>query len=87
MQEMRFMFSHMERKSNELIFRKCPEPRCNYCPENPVKALQLWNYLRDQDFKWPNPMPSPQHPGHYMTYMELENIDKNSLKTGKVLLY
>ena len=58
MKELRAMFAHMERKSNELIFRKCVDPRCKYCPTQPVKCIKLCNYLEERDFKWSNPLPS-----------------------------
>ena len=76
------MFKHLERKSNEVIFRKCPDPRCSYCVENPPKQSPAWNYLAERDFKWPNPVPSTDYPEHYMTFMEIEQIATEMLKSG-----
>ena len=38
--------------------------------------------MKDRDFKWPNPMPSAEFPSHFMTFLEVPNVDNNSLKTG-----
>ena len=83
MEELRFMFKHLERKSNELIFSKCCNPRCDYCQERPIVAKEAWNYLQERDFKWANPMPSTESPGHYMTFLEVSKIDKDFIVTGK----
>ena len=86
MTELRFMLDHMERKSNELIFRKCIEPRCTHCSSNPVKAVKAWEYLKNRDFKWANPVPSTKYPGHFMTFLEIEELDTVYLKTGNIIL-
>ena len=35
-------------------------------------------------FKWHNPVPSPDHPNHYMTFLEACNTETESIKTGDV---
>ena len=37
---------------------------------------KLGKYLRERDFKWPNPIPSTDHPNHYMTFIEISRLDK-----------
>lgn len=80
--ELRFMAKHIDRKSNEVIFRKCSEPRCYHCSTHPIIAKEAWGFLKDRDFKLPNPIPSLDHPGHYMTFKEVELMDNSELKTG-----
>lgn len=52
---------------------KCVDPRCTFCREQPVKAVNAWKYLVDRDFKWMNPIEQVTHPGHYMTFMEMND--------------
>lgn len=73
---------HMDRKSNEIIFRKCNDPRCTHCSKRPVISTKAWNFLKERDFKWPNPIPSIKYPGHYMTFLEVEQITNEELVTG-----
>ena len=82
MKELRFMFKHLERKSNEVIIRKCSDPRCGHCVENPPKQSPAWKWLAERDFKWPNPVPSINHPEHYITFMEIEQIATEMIKSG-----
>ena len=48
---------YVQRKSNEAIFTKCCEPRCDHCSNHSVINQIAWEYLRERDFKWPNPNP------------------------------
>ena len=72
MRELRFMFIHLQKKSNEIIFQKCYKPNCTHCTSSPVIAAKVWDHLKERDFKWPNPVPSEAHPGHFKTFMEVE---------------
>lgn len=78
------MFNHADRKSNEIIFIKCTKARCDFCSTNPIKATKVWDYLKEREFKWPNPIESQINPGHYLTFIEMEDIDTEFLKTGIV---
>ena len=80
--KMRFAFKHVDRKSNELIYLKCVDPRCEYCTSNPNKAVDAWKYLKEREFKWPNQEPLTSHTGHFQTFMEVERIDKDFISTG-----
>ena len=80
--ELRFLTKHVDRKSNELIFMKCYDPRCAFCVQHPVKAVQVWNFLRERDFKWFNPVPSTSHQGHYKTFLEMLEMETTALQTG-----
>lgn len=82
MREMRFMLAHMERKSHELIFRKCIDPKCDYCSTHPIVARNAWTSLKEDGFRWPNPQTSNEHPGHFMTYIELTQQDAQFYLTG-----
>jgi len=73
---------HVDRKSNEVIFRKCVDPRCSHCSERPIISRKAWDFLKERDFKWSNPIASLMNPGHYMTFSEVELLDNDELKTG-----
>ena len=81
--EMRFMVQHIDRKSNEIIFAKCMDPACQYCTKHPVRAKKMWEYLRQQKMKWANPVPSTLHPGHFMTFLEVCELNEKDLPTGR----
>ena len=82
--ELRSMFRHIDRKSNEVIFRKCALASCDHCGKNPPVQSKAWNFMKNRDFKWHNPVPSPDHPNHYMTFLEASNTETESIKTGDV---
>ena len=71
--ELRFMYNHINKKSNEIIFQKYYKPNCSNCTSSPVIATKVWDHLNERDFKWPNPVPSLAHPGHFKTFMEIES--------------
>ena len=66
------MFAHIDKKSNVVIFQKCYKPSCTYCTSPPIIAKDAWAGLRARDFKWPNPVPSNEFPGHFKTFRETE---------------
>ena len=80
--ELRFACKHMERKSNEIIFRKCVEPRCPHCIDCPIISKNAWSYMLEREFKWANPVESMEYPGHYQTFCEIENLDSDAIQTG-----
>ena len=80
--ELRFACKHMERKSNEIIFMKCVEPRCPHCIDCPIISKNAWSYILEREFKWANPIESMEYPGHYQTFCEIENLDSDSIQTG-----
>ena len=82
MSELRFMRKHIDRKSNEVVFRKCVDPSCSYCTEHSIISTKAWDYLKERDFKWPNPTPSLTCPGHYKTYLEIDKLDAEHYQTG-----
>ena len=71
LRELKFLFDHLEKKSNEIIFRKCVRPSCKHCTENPIIATKAWEELQQSGFKWPNPVESENFPGHFKTYREI----------------
>ena len=82
MSELRFLFQHIDKKSNEIIFQKCNRPSCQHCRSNPLIALKACDALKDNEFKWPNPIPSETFPGHYKTFMEVDADPPSSFATG-----
>ena len=86
--ELRFMMKHIDRKSNEVIFRKFVDPRCDHCSSSPIISTEAWNYLKEREFKWPNPIPSTaDHPGHFKTFIEIDKLDSESITTGMFLIH
>ena len=73
------MMKHIDRKSNEIFFCKCVDPACSYCSSHPIRASKMWEFLREKEFKWLNPVPSTTHPGHYPTFLEILQLDKKDL--------
>ena len=80
--ELRFMMKHIDRKSNEIVFCKCMDPACSYFSSHPIRASKMWEFLRKKEFKWFNPVPSTTHPGHYLTFLEVLQLDKKDLPLG-----
>ena len=76
------MAKHLERKSNEIVFKRCANPRCKHCVDKPIVSVKAWNYLKERNFKWSNPVSSSTHPGHYQTFAETEQLDPQFIKTG-----
>ena len=86
MKELHFMMKHVQRKSSEIIFTEYCDSRCDKCSNHPVISQKAWEYLRECDFKWPNPIPSTDHPNHYMTFIEISRLDKEFFLIGKSIL-
>ena len=61
-------------------------PRCDHYSNHPVISQNAWKYLWERDFKWPNPIPSTDHPNHYMTYIKISRLDKEFFLIGKSIL-
>ena len=82
MSELRFMCKHNDRKSNEVVFRKCVDLSCSHCTKHPIISTKAWDYLKGRDFKWPNPTPSLTCAGDYKTYLEIDALDAQNYQTG-----
>lgn len=76
------MLDHVDRKSHELIFMKCVKPRCLHCSTNPIISNQAWEFLKDSDFIWFNPVESGRHEGHFMTFLEMCELSNDQIKSG-----
>lgn len=86
MTEYRFMAKHIIRKSNEIIFVKCSDPVCRHCSGRPIQCRQIWEFLKERNFKWWNPKESQTHVGHFMTFIETCKLDSEFLATGNFSL-
>ena len=71
LEELRLLFKHIDRKSNEVIFCKCVDPRCSHCTKHPIMSTQTWQFLSERGFNWFNPKPSMETPDHYLTFIEM----------------
>ena len=80
------MLAHCDRKSHEVIFKKCVRPRCNHCTSSPVIATNAWSYLKEREFKWANPVESVSNPEHYKTFIEMEDVEVENMLTGNCII-
>ena len=67
MAEMRSMLRHMEKESNEIIFKKCQDKDCNHCSVNPVIATSFWDYMMKNAYIFSNLIESSFHPRHSLS--------------------
>ena len=82
MEELKMLFKHIDRKSNEVIFCKCTNPRCPHCTEKPIISTKVWDFLKEREFKWMNPKLSVAHPGHYLTCFDMCDVANEYLAIG-----
>ena len=68
------MWKHISWKSNEVVFQKCMDPSRSHCIEHLIISTKAWDYLEERDFKWLNLTPSLTCPGHYKTYLEIDEL-------------
>ena len=80
--ELPFACKHMGRKSNEIIFMKCVEPRCPHYKDRPIISKNAWSYVLEREFKSANPVESMEFRDHYQTFCEIENLDSDAIQTG-----
>ena len=80
--ELWFFLKHIDRMSNEIIFMKCIDRKCEFCIQHPIKCTDTWNYLKERSFFWFNPLPSRGNPGHYRTFIEMSSLETNALPKG-----
>ena len=71
LRELKFMLKHMDRRKNEVTFRKCDDPLCQHCSSNPVHATAVFEFLRRKKYILFEPLKSEKHPDHYCTFLEL----------------
>lgn len=58
---------HMDKRKGTVVFFKCKGDQCNHCKDFPASATaETMAILR----KFPSPIPSTEHPGHFLTFME-----------------
>ena len=58
------------------------DPSCSHCTEHPIISTKAWDYLKERDFKRPNPTANLICPGHYKTYLETDKLDAQHYQTG-----
>ena len=66
----------------KLFFKNVWDPSCSHCTEHLIISTKAWDYLKERDFKWVNPTPSLTCPGHYKTYLEIDELDAQHYQTG-----
>ena len=80
--ELNFMVKHLDRRRNELIFRKCDDPLCSHCVSNPVHATAAFEFLRRRNFCVSEPEKSKNHPEHYSTFLEMCEKEPDDLQNN-----
>ena len=50
LRELKFMLKHMDRRKNEVTFRKCDDPLCHHCSSKPVHATAVFEFLRKKKY-------------------------------------
>lgn len=71
MNQFKFLFEYVDRHHNEIIFLKCDENTCSHCTKNPVRATEVFSFLKERKMKLFYPMPSKNHNGHFCTFLEM----------------
>ena len=93
--EFKMLVYHADRRSNFISFNKCqlfrPGKECDWCRSHPPKSCSALEYEKKLGGLWYDPMPSPVHPGHFMTYLEMNEAEKfvnqhDLFKIGRCLI-
>ena len=71
----KFMFDHINRRHNELVFLKCKCPECSYGTSHPVRAKEIFQFLERKNMILFNLQQSEANPGHYYTFLEMCELD------------
>ena len=53
-----------------------PGNECEWYRLHPPKEYKTCDYKKKINGLWFNPMPWPDHPGHFMIYLETQNCEK-----------
>ena len=77
--QFKFLLEHVDRHHNEIIFLKCNEITCSHCTKNPVRATEVFSFLKERKMKLFYPMPSKDHKGHFCTFLEMCNVKPEEL--------
>ena len=71
---------HADRRSNYVAFLKCqllwPGNECKRCRLHPPQECKAYDYEKNINGFWFDPMPLADHPGNFTTYLETENCGK-----------
>ena len=77
--ELKLWCFHADRRSNYVALLKCqllrPGNECEWCRLRPPKECKAYDYEKINGLRL-DPMPLPDHPGHFMTYFEKETCGK-----------
>ena len=78
--EFKMLVYYADRRSNCIPFNKCqflrPGKECDWCRSHPLKSCSALEYEKKLRGLWYDSMPSPDHPGHFMTYLEMNQAEK-----------
>ena len=78
--EFKMLAYHADRRSNFISFNKCqllrPGKECDWCHSHPPQPCNALEYEKQLRGLWYDPMPSADHPGHFMTYLEMDKAGK-----------
>ena len=78
--EFQFLCLHADRRRNSISFVKCqlfrPGRECNWCLSHPPVDCPAYQFEKSIGGFCFDPMPSEDHPNHYMTYLEMVDRKK-----------
>ena len=79
MLELRMLVQHADRRFNEVNFSKCTDGSCWHYSAKPVKAKGLMSFIRNRNGTLFEAKASPDHPGHFLTFMEMAELGADDL--------
>ena len=68
--DLKFISRHLTRQHNCLTFVLCKSSKCSHCKD--ITPAQCTKNLQSNGYRLPDPEMSTKHPGHYLTFMDLE---------------
>ena len=78
--EFKFLCHHADRRRNSISFLKCqlirPGKECDWCLSHPPLDCPAYRFEKGVGGFSFDPMPSEDHPDHFMTYLEMINLKK-----------
>jgi len=79
--EFSFFAKHADRRVNEISFIKCQlfkkeGQECEFCSQNPPVKLEAFEFEKRIGGFLFDLKPSENHPGHFLTYLEMINLGK-----------
>ena len=86
--QMSWTIRHMDKRSHQIVLRKCMkslgESVCSWCKKNPPKLSGKFIAAlppRSTGGLWFTPSPDPERPGHFLTFLQQQDLLKKQQLT------